>query len=251
MKSYIAFVKKEWIENLRTYKLLIMGVVFLLFGMMSPVLAKMTPDIIRLSGMDINMPDPTALDSWGQFFKNIGQMGLMVLVIVFSGIMASEFSKNTLVNILTKGMRRSIVVLSKFTMAVLIWTVSYLFALGVCYAYTAYFWPAGEMHHAFIAFFSMWLYGILLISLVILGGILFKSIFGSLLLTGGIVVVLIILEIIPNLQKYNPIQLSSANLTLLAGQMEVTDFVPAIIMGMVLIITSMASSMVIFNKRQL
>lgn len=254
MKAYIAFTKKEFTENLRTYKLFIMGIVFLLFGVMSPAIAKITPELlksVKASGMTINMPTPTALDSWAQFFKNVGQMGLLVMVIVFCGIMANEFSRGTLINMLTKGMKRSTVILSKFTMATIIWTLSYLLCFVVTYFYTAYLWKMNGMNHLFLTFFSLWLYGVLLITLVILGGVLFKNIYGSLLFSGGATVIMIILNIDPKLQKYNPITLSSDNMSLLTAQKAVSDFMPAVIICAILIIILTATSIVVFNKKQI
>lgn len=253
MKSYLAFTKKEFIENLRTYRLFIMLIVFLLFGFMNPVVAKLMPDILKSAspaGMKINIPTPTALDSWGQFFKNAGQLGLLVLVIVFCGIMANEFSRGTLVNILTKGLNRSTVILSKFTMAIFIWTASYLLCFAVTYYYTAYFWKMSGLHHMFLSFFSLWMFGVLLISLVILGGVMFKTIFGSLLLTGGIDVVMALINIAPKLQKYNPITLSTDNMSLLTGQKELADFTPAMLICGALIIVFIAVSVMTFNKKQ-
>lgn len=251
MRAYLAFTKKEFTENLRTYKLLIMGAVFLLFGMMNPVLAKFTPEIINAAGLNIDIPTPIALDSWAQFFKNAGQMGLLVLIIVFCGIMASEFSRGTLVNILTKGLKRSTVILAKFTMATVIWTLSYLLCYVVTYCYTAYFWSMDGMNHIFLSFFSLWLYGLLLIVLLILGGVLFKNIFGSLLLTGGTVIVMSLINISPKLQKYNPITLSSDNMSLLSAQKAVSDFMPALMICAALIVVLMMISITVFNKKQI
>jgi ABC-2 type transport system permease protein len=252
MKAYLAFTKKEFMEHLRTYKLFIMLVVFLLFGFMSPALAKVMPDILKTavpSGMTINIPTPTAFDSWGQFFKNVGQMGMLVLVIVFCGIMANEFSRGTLINMLTKGLKRSTVIMSKFTTATIIWTLSYLLCFFITYCYTAYFWKMDGMNHVFLTFFSLWLFGVLLITLVIFGGVLFKNIYGSLLLTGGAVAVLALINIAPKLQKYNPIILSSDNMALLRGQKAVSDFMPAVIICAALIIVLLAGSVLVFNKK--
>ncbi len=253
MRAYISFIKKEFTENIRTYKLFIMIVVFLLIGIMSPVVAKLMPDIIKSAspaGMTINLKPPTALDSWTQFFKNIGQMGLLVLVIVFSGIMANELSKDTLINLLTKGLKRSTVIFSKLTVAVFIWTLSYIICLMVSYFYTAYFWEMNGMHNVFLSFFSLWLYGVLLIVLVILGGILFKNIYGSILLTGGAVVLMMVLSIAPKFQKYNPITLSSDNMALLTAHKAVSDFMPAVVICTILIILFTAVSVIVFNKKQ-
>ena len=39
---------KEWLEQRRTHRLLIVCLIFLLFGLMSPLLAKFTPEIIKM-----------------------------------------------------------------------------------------------------------------------------------------------------------------------------------------------------------
>ena len=159
MKAYFAFCKKEWMESLRTYKFAIMLAVFVLLGIMSPMFAKMLPELLKGidlgNGINFQLPEPSALDSWAQFFKNIGQLGVLTLVIVFSGITANEFSKGTLINILTKGMKRHTVIFSKFTVASFIWSVSYLLCLGITYAYTAYYWETGDLPHAFLAFAAL------------------------------------------------------------------------------------------------
>lgn len=251
MRAYIAFVKKECIENIRTYKAFIMAAVFLLFGFMSPALAKLTPEIAKMSKIQMTIPTPTALDSWAQFFKNVGQLGLIVLVVVFCGLMAHEFSRGTLINMLTKGLNRSTVILSKFTVATVIWTLSYLICLAVCYFYTAYFWKMSGMHHVFLSFFSMWLFGVLLISLVLLGGVLLKDVLGSLLFAGGASVVMMLINIAPKLQKYNPGTLASGNMALLTAQKNISDFVPAVIICAAFIILFIAASIVAFNKKQM
>lgn len=73
--------------------------------MMSPLAAKLLPQILASEGISITLPDPSAIDSWSQFFKNISQMGLIVTVILFSGVLGTELSKGTLINMLTKDCR--------------------------------------------------------------------------------------------------------------------------------------------------
>jgi len=253
MRAYMAFNKKEWTENLRTYRFFIMGIVFLLFGMMNPIVAKYTPALIEAIApeMGLHLPEPTMLDSWVQFFKNIGQMGLLILVIVFGGTMANELNRGTLINMLTKGLKRSTVILSKFTMATILWTICYALNLAVTYVYTAYFWDINGMHHAFLAFFSLWFFGVLLISLVILGGVFFKNTYGSLLFTGGAVVMMTLLNISPKLHKYNPITLSFDNMSLLTAQKAAADFLPALVICAALVVLLIVLSVVTFNKKQL
>ena len=254
MKSYLAFTNKEFCEAIRTYKLLIMGAVFLLLGMLNPITAKITPQLLKSfmpEGMLITIAEPTALDSWAQFFKNVPQMGLIVLVIVYSGIMANEFSRGTLINMLTKGLSRSVVILSKFTMAVSLWTISYTLCFGVTYAYTAYFWKGDMVSNILLSVFCLWLFGILLLACVILGGVLFKSSYGCLLFTGGFVVALLLINIIPKVQEYNPIILSSSNMALLTNEMSVSDFTLPIVICFVAAAGFVILAIALFNKKQL
>ena len=48
MKSMIAFMKKEWMEQLRSSKVMILGILFVLFGVMNPAVAKLTPWLLEL-----------------------------------------------------------------------------------------------------------------------------------------------------------------------------------------------------------
>ncbi len=253
MKAYVAFTKKEFCECYRTYKLLIMLVVFILIGMISPIVAKIMPELIGSfmpEGIEITISEPTALDSWAQFFKNIPQMGLIILVIMFGGILANEYNRGTLINMLTKGLPRNVVILSKFTMTVSLWTLSYLLCFLVTYAYTRYFWTNDSVPNLFFSVFCMWIFGILLLAISLLGGVFFKSTYANLLLTGGFIVTLMVLNILPHLQKYNPITLSTNNMSLLTTVKEVTDFLPAIIVSFAMIIVAIVSAIIVFNKKQ-
>jgi hypothetical protein len=56
------------------FKLLFMFMVFLLFGMVGPLTAKLTPQLLEAlvpEGIQIIMAEPTALDSRAQFYKNV------------------------------------------------------------------------------------------------------------------------------------------------------------------------------------
>jgi ABC-2 type transport system permease protein len=251
---YTAFLKKEIMESSRTHKLLILLIVFLLFGIMSPVTAKILPDImssVMPEGMSITLPTPSALDSWGQFFKNISQMGLIVVVLVFGGIMSGEFSKGTLVNMLTKGLSRPVVILSKFTSALLIWTASYALCFGVTYAYTTYFWSMDNVQNLFLSVIGLWVYGVMLITALILGGVLFKGNYSGLLFVFGLVAVTLLISIAPTWNKYNPISCANLNTSLLTGQVIPADFYPAMIVCGVLEVLFITLSILAFNKKQL
>ena len=254
MKAFNAFTKKEFLESVRSYRMVILAAVMFLLGTMSPLTAKLLPELI--SGVDLGggmmlfLPEPTAFDSWTQFYSNVGQMGMLALIISFSGIMANELSRGTLVNLLTKGMKRHTVILSKFLAASVIWTGAYAICLTVCYVYTEFFWPAHELNNVFLAFISPWLFGELMIAILVFGGVLFGNFYGSLLSCFGIIITLATLNIVPTVQKFNPINLAGGTLALLYDQSELSEFIPAAVICIAAILLLIATSIAVFNKKK-
>lgn len=254
MKAYLAFTKKEFLENLRTYKILIMFMVFLILGMLGPLTAKLTPKLLEslmAEGIQIIIGEPTAFDSWAQFFKNVSQMGFIVLIILFSGMMANEFNRGTFINILTKGMPRSTVILSKFTMASVIWTVSYVLCFSLSYVYTSYFWSGDGILNLPLSVFCLWSFGILLIAVILLGGVISRNSYGCLMFVGSFIAILFLLNIVPKFQKYNPIILVSNNMSLLTGDTVPKDLITPFIISIGIVILYMVIAIGMFNKKQI
>ena len=255
MKYYTAFLKKELLEYMRTYKLLIMLiVVFFVFGLISPLTAKLLPDILASfmpEGITITLTEPAAIDSWTQFFKNTGQMGLFVLVIVFSGLLSAEISKGTLVIMLTKGLPRRTVILAKFTGMSLVWTASFAMSAAVTFIYTVMLFPSDGIQNLLFSLYCLWLFGMFLLSALLLSATLVTNHFGCLLITGGITVLSMLLNIIPSMQEYNPVSLASNNVALLIGAANVSWLNHSAVVCAILSLVFITASVLIFNKRHL
>ena len=48
MKTLMAFMKKEWMEQIRSSRLFILGLIFLAVGIMNPAFAKLTPWLMEM-----------------------------------------------------------------------------------------------------------------------------------------------------------------------------------------------------------
>lgn len=253
MKSFIAFSRKEFIEYLRTYKLFIVIMIFLLLGFLNPITAKYLPEIVSLVMPEgvMNIPTPTVFDSWAQFFKNVPQMGLIIFLVVFGGVMSNELSKGTLVNILSKGFPRQTIVLSKFISVSLIWTLCYYLSFGITYLYNLLFWNDTTVYDLFASVSFVWIFGLLMISFIILGNILTKNMTGGLLLAGLGYIISMIISIFETLSKYSPIYLMTENFALLTHSLSVTDFIPSLVVSIVIIVMNIILSISLFNKKQL
>jgi ABC-2 type transport system permease protein len=257
MKTFCTFLTKELLEQLRTGKIIIFASIFLFIAVLGPVSTYFMPDLMNALNIDGIMdsvihllPPPSAIESWIQFFSNVGQIGSVLLIIVFSGSLANELGKGTLIIVLTKGLKRKTVLLAKILAAVMLWSVSYLVCLGLSYLLTNIFWPAEGLHHVFLSFFALWVFGVLLIATLIFGGVLFKKMMGSLLMSFGLLVSLTVVNIIPPTYRFNPLNLGGGTMLLLAGHYGPDQYMPAMVISGVLIAALITASLFIFDKKE-
>lgn len=253
MKGYMAFTRKEFLAFARNYRLMIMLILFMALGFMNPPLAKFMPELINefVEGFEITLPEITVMDSWTQFFKNVTQLGLIAMVIIFSGIMANELSKGTLINMLTKGLSRKTVILSKFTAVSLLWSLCYFVSFLITLLYNQLFWEYTRIPGLILSILCVWIFGLFLISCLILGGILFKSSYGGLLFTGLIVTGMLVLNMLPALAKYSPIRLISVNMSLLAREIEAGEVFCSLGITCFLAAAIIVLSMIAFHKKKI
>lgn len=254
MKGFLAFTKKEFIEQLRSYKWIIVFCVFFLFGMTSPIFAKLMPDILSgmdMQGMKIVIPKPTAYDAYAQYFKNMTQMGVLIILLVFGGILSNELTKGTLINVLSKGLSRPAVILSKYMAAVSLWTAGYLLSAGTDYGYTLYLFKNSEVKNLIFSLFCLWLFGCFVLSLIILSSTLTGGSFGGLILSSILILLLLLVNIIPKAEKYNPVTLASKNVELLKGTQNVSGLMVTVWITLGLIVAGIAASILLFEKKRI
>lgn len=252
MRGYIAFIQKELLEGIRNYKILILLLAFFVLGMISPLLAKLMPEMLsgmEIEGMTITISDPVAMDSYTQFYKNITQMGTVVLLLVFGGTLSGELSKGTLINVLTKGLSRDSVILAKYTMMILMWTGVYSITAAIFYGYTAFLFPKDEVSHVFYAFFMFWLFGVFLFALLLLGSVILRGNYGGILFTVIVLAVLLIVSMFPQCERFNPITLASINCSILEGSKRVGDTVIPMLITIASSIGSILLSLLLFRKK--
>lgn len=254
MREFIAFLKKEWQESIASYRLLILVIVFALFGLMNVFTAKYTPEIVGhliSEEMASTIPVPKLVDVWLQFFKNIGQVGIFVVVILFSGTLTNEYSKGTLTLLITKGLSRFKIILAKWLMNVLVFTLSYLLAVGLTFIYAQIYFDSMELNQLILGIFILWLFTVFLISLISLASVLFKTNYLVLLFVGGINVGLMLLNLIPKVKEYNPITLGTSSSSLLQGSLGDLDLTKGIVVTIGLIILMNLLAIKLFNKKSL
>lgn len=132
-------LKKELLEHWKTYRALTLGIVFVVFGILSPAAARFMPDIfarLDMGGIIIQLPPPTVADGNVQFVKNMSQIAVIVLILVAMGAVAREREKGTAAFTLSKPVTRGAFLAAKaLALLVITWTALGLSAL-VHWVYT-------------------------------------------------------------------------------------------------------------------
>lgn len=254
MRIFLSLLKKEAIEGARTKKTTSTLILFLFIGLISPLTAKLTPLILQsiaTGDIDINVAPPSEIDSWTQFFKNISQIGMFGLAIILSTQMANEFQKGTLINLLSKGLPRYQVVLSKIFYNFILWFLAYFCSFILTYFYTKYFFGISfPIRNILMAALLPFIFGLFLISLEILAGVISGNVIGTLILTTVGIVIQLILSIRDEIVKYMPIALIGKPVNLIKG-IGYDDYYVPIITGSILLILCIVISIAIINKKQI
>lgn len=186
MRTFLTMYKKEFSELSGTKKLLVLGILFVFFALLSPVTAKILPSIMNnmevTPGMVVNLPEATFYDAIDQFMKNLSQLGAFVLIFIVAGAIAEEKVKKTLELVLVKPVKRSTYVLAKFFSYLAAVFITYWLAVGIFYGYSVALFGSFSFSHVG----EMMLLTLVYLFLVIVSVLLASSIANSSLLASGI-----------------------------------------------------------------
>lgn len=255
MKSLLAFTQKEWMEQVRSSRLMILCILFVLFGIMNPAIAKLTPwlfemmaDSLEESGMIITTVTVTAMTSWTQFFKNI-PMGLIAFILMESSIFTKEYQSGTLILALTKGLERYKVLVAKTIVLLVLWSICYWMCFGITYGYNAYFWDNSIAQNLMFTVVIWWLFGIWTIFLVMLFSTIASSNTGVLVGTGAVVLGAYLVGLLPKVNKFMPTKLMETA-GLLVGMEEASVYTCAIVVAMIISVGCLVVGILLFNKKK-
>lgn len=252
MTGLIPMLKKEWLENSRSHKALALLLISIIFGILGPLTALLMPEImagILPKKLQEAIPDPTYLDSYSQYFKNINQLGLILLVFLFSGSLTQEFTRGTLINLITKGLSKKAIILEKFIMMTLIWSISYILGSLTQYAYTLYYFN-NHGQHKLIVYGTSWIFGLLLLSLILFYSVIFRKTAGVLIACLMTIVAFFISGFFKVTKEWNPMLLIQKQSQILSGQYDIKDLLQPTLLVIGIILISLISAKVIFEKSE-
>ena len=222
MRGFNALLKKELLEQLKTYKLYIIGSIFLFFGFSTPLMLKYLPEILELAGEDIiiDIPPPTAVQALGEYSGTIIQVGILIAVLMAMGAIAQERSKGTAMITLSKPVSRGSFVTAKLTALSTSFVIALIAGSTACYLYTIMLIEDINVSCFLGQNLLMILFFIFCISVTLF----FSSLFRNQLAAGGIALAVLIGQAVatqlPWVGDFIPGQLTSWGSHLVSGDAE-------------------------------
>jgi ABC-2 type transport system permease protein len=247
-------IKKEIFEIFKTSKIYVLPVIFLFFGITSPLMTKLLPDILKNlpGGVKITLPVQIWADSFMQFFKNLNQIGIIAIILVFMGTVSDEKSKGTAIMVLTKPVSRVSLVISKFLSNSLLALIAILLGFIVCLFYTYRLFPDINVEASCIAILIFTASSVCYIA-VITG---LSSMFKSNIAAGGIALgIYFINSLMPLLggwfSIYSPGSLVNFQNKVLVSNIDSNEVVISIIIFCVISLAILSLGIKIFNSEEI
>jgi ABC-2 type transport system permease protein len=117
VNGYLVFARKEVREIIHTWRIWVLPAIMVFFAISGPLVARFTPEILgAVGGAELGqlaLPTPTYLDAYGGWIKNLSQIVLFAIIIIYGGIVSSELRNGTVLLVLTKPLSRSAFVIVK------------------------------------------------------------------------------------------------------------------------------------------
>ncbi|HUK78215.1 MAG TPA: ABC transporter permease subunit [Thermoleophilia bacterium] len=157
----VTFAAKEARETVKTWRLWVLPGILLFLALSSPVLTKLTPEIIRAttnsqSGIIVHIPPPTARDSYLQFMGNLAQLVTLAVIIAGAATISAERRAGTAVLVLTKPISRAAFVVLKATSQLAVLVVATVVGAALCIVTTVVLFGSASIG-PFIETTALWL----------------------------------------------------------------------------------------------
>ncbi|MHA6512273.1 ABC transporter permease [Tessaracoccus sp. Z1128] len=252
MRSFRAFLAKDLVEIVRTWRIWVLPGILLFSAVTGPPTAAYTPELLATLGGDIftaEMPDPTWVDSYAQWTKNLSQIVAFALVIMLGSAISGEKRAGTAVMVLTKPVSRAGFVVSKFVSTAVLLVGATLAAMLVTWGVTLIWFPDAPLRPLLAATAAWLLFALLLVAVVLLGSAAVDSGAGAAGIGLGFFFLLMISGIWGPMLRWTPAGMVNAPVAL-GADVEVSLLWPALTTAALTAVLVWATARV-FERREL
>ena len=209
MSGFRVLLGKEIAEQVRTFRLVVVAIVFASFGILSPLTAKYLPDLIKTLGGDqlgivITLPTPAMSDAIDQLLKNVSQFGILAAILLAMGTVATEKDRGTAAFVLSKPASRAAFLGAKIVAIALDLLIAVTAAGVTGFGYTAYLFHAPPADGFVAMCLLLWLSLVVYASLTFLGSALTRSAAAGAGIGFAFLVVTGIVGAVPTIGRFMP-----------------------------------------------
>ncbi len=251
MRLFWIQFRKEVREQWATRKLLVVLIVMLAVGMLSPISAKVLPDLIASLGQGQNvtiiLPEPSATDALTQYVKNTNQFVVFVGLLLGFIAIVGERERGQMTLMFPHALPRSTFVLAKFAaLAVLLFAGMLVEALAT-YLYTVLLFTAPDPVSFIAITLLSYLFVLMLIALALLASTLGQTTMAAAGITFGFLMLVMVSSIFWNASPARLTQWAAA--LAMGGSMPVQWDV--ILVTLLLTVGAVAASCYTLNRQEI
>jgi ABC-2 type transport system permease protein len=257
MSGFGVLLQKEVLEAWRTRRLPVVGILFVIIGILSPLTARYLNEILAIALGDqlpVMLPVPTAATAIDQQLKNMGQMGALAAIALAMGSVSGELDRGTAALVLAQPATRPAFLLAKLSGIAIVLGAGVALGVSVAWIYTTIlFEPLPVVGWIVLAVLG-WLALLAWASLTFLA----SAAIGSTTAAAGLGFVALIgvslAAVVPALDRVLPTGLYLPSALIAAGQGErvVTDQLATAIIGTLVIVAgSVIGALAAFRRREL
>jgi ABC-2 type transport system permease protein len=245
--------RKEFIEHIKTHKMLVVVAILLLFGLGTPLLLKFLPELLKLSGEQVPMELPvfTAFDAVQSYISTLGQIGLLVAVLVAMGSIAQERERRTAVMTLSKPAGFGAFVIAKLAALMVTFGCGLILSSLGCYLYTVVL--LGPFEAGSFAVITLLVAFYLLVCLAIT--LMYSAFFRNQIAAGGLALATLIslglLSNIPNIGRFLPVALMNAATNIAGGGETTWTLTVSLIFSALIMAAAVIICWQVLKKREL
>ena len=250
--SFRAFLSKDLREILRTWRIFVLPGILLFSAVTGPPTAAYTAELLATLGGDVfagMIPDPTWVDSYAQWTKNLSQIVGFALIIMLGSAISGEKRAGTAIMVLTKPVSRAGFVLSKFVSTAILLIGATLIGMLVTWGVTLIWFPDAPFGPLLAATAAWLLFALLLVAVVLLGSAAVDSGAGAAGIGLGFFFLLMLSGIWGPMLRWTPAGMVNAPVAL-GADVEVDLLWPALTTA-ILIVALVWAAVKVFERREL
>lgn len=255
MTGFVVFARKELREFVRGWRAWVLLGVLAMFAITGPVTARYVREILgaalgdQASGFPIPIPEPTYVDAYLQWTKNLGDLVLFLVIVLLAGVVCGECRQGTAVLVLTKPLRRRTFLLAKAAAHIGVLTVAVAAGTALTWAVTRLLFPVAPASPLVAAAATWLLLGALFVAIILLASAAVSSTGAAAGIGLAAYLLLTLAQLWAPLKRLTPAGLRELPSALAAGRS--VDWAGPVLATVVAIVALLFAAVAVFERREL